>query len=369
MLAAAGLALLFLGLAPGTAPLRLTLILNFALAYLGACTLERWRSGEGRRAILLLVAAALAGLLVWAYLAHPAPGDPGRLAILRFGWLRWQLRFLVTATLLLLAGRGQRWMPPLVAVFLAGELLLAHRPANPPAPRRLLFPVNDAVRFLLDHLREDRMAALGPAFPPNLPSLYGLADARIYNPAAPLRYVQTLAPITVRFQGEIPELGNPADPLYRRLGVRYLLVEPASPCPPSLATAFRDATAAICEISGPLPRLYLLGRPGGPALDLRFPEEDHLAARLPAGSPGPSRLTGSVYQDGGWRVLADGRRLAPAAAAEMDGPFVGALLPAGTRRIDLLYRPVDFLAGCLLAALALTLGMSRWCPPPRMPLE
>src|SRR5262249_26743585 len=42
MLAAAGLALLLLGLSPGVAPLRLALIVNFALAYVGACTLERW---------------------------------------------------------------------------------------------------------------------------------------------------------------------------------------------------------------------------------------------------------------------------------------------------------------------------------------
>jgi hypothetical protein len=265
LLAAAGLSILLLALSPGPAPLRLTLIVNFALAYVGACSLERWRAGEGWRAALLVAAAALAALLAWAYLAHPAPGDPGRLAILRFGWLRWQLRFLAGSALLLLAGRGQRWMPPLVAGLLACELLLAHRPANPPAPERLLFPVNAAVRFLLEHLGPDRMAALGPAFPPNLPSLYGLADARIYNPMAPRRYVELTAPITVRFRGEIPEYGHPDDPLYRRLGVRYLLLDPEGSCPPNLPTAFRDATAVICEIPGPLAgaRVDPLSRPAG----------------------------------------------------------------------------------------------------------
>src|SRR5262249_60274178 len=129
-------ALLLLGLSPGVAPLRLQLVVNFALAYVGACTLERWRSGEGRRLAPLLAAAALAALLVWAYVAHPDPGDPGRLAILRFGWLRWQLRFLVASTLLLLAGRGPRWMPPLVAGLLSGAGPLAPPPPPSPAPGR-----------------------------------------------------------------------------------------------------------------------------------------------------------------------------------------------------------------------------------------
>jgi hypothetical protein len=76
-------------------------------------------------------------------------------------------------------------------------------------------------------------------------------------------------------------------------------------------------------------------------------------------------LLGRIYQDGGWRVLADGRRI----AAVPDIPLVAARLPPGANRVVLLYRPGGFLAGCLLAALALALGMARWCPPPRMPLE
>jgi hypothetical protein len=378
MLGAAGLALLVLALAPGAAPLRLTLIVNFAFAYLGACTLERWRSplAEGRRPVLfpLLVAAVLAVVLVWAYLGHPDPDDPGRLAVLRFGWLRWQLRFLAATTLLLVLGwrqRPRRYLPPLVAVLLACELLLAHRPANPPSPRRLLLPRNAAVDFLADHLDYSgryRMAALGPAFPPNLPSLYGWADARVYNPMAPRRYVESTAPITVRFRGEVPEFGNPGAPLYRLLGVRYLLLDPASDlreCPPTLATVLRDPAAVICEVADPLSRLFL---PGGAALDVQFPDADRLAARMPAGRAGPAgrRLVGSVYQDGGWRLLADGRRIAE---AEASGPYVAAALPAGARQIDLLYRPPGFLRGCLLAALALALGTAAWCPPPRKPLE
>jgi hypothetical protein len=364
MLGAAGLALLLLALAPGGTPLRLTLVVNFAFAYVGACSLERWRGGEGRRPIVLLAATALAALLVWGYLAHPDPADPGRLAILRFGWLRWQLRFLVATALLLLAGKRQRprrWMPPLVAGLLACELLLAHQPANPPSPKRLLFPQNDPIRFLAENLGQDRMAALGSALPPNLASLYGLADARVYNPTAPRRYVEAMAPITVRFRGEAPEFGNPGDLLYRRLGVRYLLLAPEEECPPPLATALRDPAAVLCLVPDPLPRLSV---PGGPSFDVQIPDADRLGARVPAG-PAGRLLQSSVYQDGGWRLLAAGRRVATPEISEISGPFLTAPLPAGAVTVDLLYRPPGFLRGCLLAALALTLGALRWCPPPR----
>jgi hypothetical protein len=367
LLVAGALALLLLALSPGPGVLRLALIVNFTFAYVSACGLERWRSGEGPRLALLLAGAVLAGLLAWGYLAHPDPGDPGRLAVLRFGWLRWQLRFLVATVLLLLAGRGRRWMPPLVGGLIACELLLAHGPANPPAPKRLLFPTSTAVQFLVDHLGPDRMAALGPAFPPALPSLYGLADARIYNPMAPRRYLQSTAPITDRFRGEIPEWGHPENPLYRLLGVRYLLLDSAAACPPPLATAWSDPTAVICEVADPLPRLFVPGEsePGRPAAPVESPEEDHLTARFPAG-PAGRLLAGSLYQDGGWRVVAAGRRLP---TVEAFGPFVAARLPGGAVRVDLLYRPPGFLPGTLLAALALALGTLRWCPPPRKPLE
>src|ERR1700688_1424173 len=95
--------------APGLAGSRRCLLLvALCLAYLAACTWERSRRGELRRAPLLVVAAALGALLAWAYLAHAFPGDPARLAVLRIGWLRWQVRFLLAATLLLALPGGTR---------------------------------------------------------------------------------------------------------------------------------------------------------------------------------------------------------------------------------------------------------------------
>ena len=344
------------------------MLLALALSYLGACTLERFRRGEVSWWPVLLGAAALAGVIAWGYLAHPDPQGPERLAVLRFGWLRWQMRFLVAASLLLLLARGRRWMPPAVAGLIAAELLLAHRPANPPMPQRLAFSTPPAVKFLQEHLGKDgRMAALGRAFPPNLPSLWDLADARVYNPMAPRAYVDFTAPVTADWWGEVPLWGRPRNPLYRRLGVRYILTDPGEALRPPLRPVFADATAGIWQVPGSQPRFYLEPANLEPAAGARLEERDvekpegpqwiKLAAEL----PDVRRLETSVFQDGHWSVFAGGRLLPPEPA---DGPFVAALLPAGTLSLDLVYRPGWFVLGCALAALGLALTALVAVPPP-----
>ncbi len=230
---------------------RLLMPLSLCLAYLAACTLERFHLGEVRRWPLLIAALGLGSILAWGYLAHPDPTAPERLAIFRFGWLRWQLRFLGLATLLLaLAASWRRSGRSLavagVAAAILAELLLLYRPANPPMPRQMPLPVNGPIAFLQWKLGQNpqrgpgyRMAALGRDFPPNLATLYGLTDARIYNPMAPQAYVEKLAPILAGWWGEVPELGAPGHPLYSRLGVRYLLAPPDAQLPPPLATGLR----------------------------------------------------------------------------------------------------------------------------------
>lgn len=254
---------------PAVGSRRLLLPLAFCLTYLGACTLERFRLGEVRRWPLLLVAVALGLVIAWGYAAHPDPGDPDRMAIFRFGWLRWQLRFLVLATLVLLVAaswqrRGRSFAVTLVAVAVAAELMMIHGPANPPMPHWLALPIPGPIRFLQTHLQPGyRMAALGQAFPPNLASLYGITDARIYNPMAPQDWVETTAPITVAWHGEHPEFGKPGHPLYPRIGVRYLLAAPDAALPPPLVRVYADSDGTVWEVPGALPQVRSgLYRPG-----------------------------------------------------------------------------------------------------------
>ena len=359
-LAAVAVCLILLAVLPTVGSLygsrRLLLPLSLGLAYAGACSLERFQNGEARRWPVLAAAAGLGLVIAWGYVAHQHPDNPELLEVLRFGWLRWQGRFLVLTALLLVAARGRRWMPPAVAGLVAAELLLLHLPANPPMPQRLALPASPAIRFLQDNLKRTRMAALGRDFPPNIPSLYGLSDIRIFNPMAPRAYVEHISPVIAAWWSEIPELGTPTHPLYPRLGVRYLLTAPGQELPPPLQRVFADEDAWIWQVPGPFPRVYLY--PQGRVRIQRL-EAQWVQAVSPPG--GETMLASSLFQDGGWRALVDGRSVP---AGLLDGPFVAVPLPAGEHRIDLLYRPRPFLWGCLLAALGLVAGAVLWVPRP-----
>jgi hypothetical protein len=369
--------LLLIAPLPGVSSLashRLLLPLSLCLAYLGACTLERFRIGKIRWWPLLIAAAGLGALLVWGYLAHPDPADPGRLAIFRFGWLRWQLRFLGLAALLL-AGTaswrktGRSLAVVGVAAAILAELLLLHRPANPPMPRQMPLPVPGPIAFLQWKLGKDpqrgpgyKIAALGRDFPPNLATLYGLTDARIYNPMAPQAYVERLAPILVGWWGEVPELGAPGHPLYGRLGVRYLLAAPDAQLPPPLEKVFADSDGSVWEQPAPRTRLFIDANRRIGHIAIPRSEDSWLTAQVDLSHP--RRLTSVLYQDGGWRVLLNGEAQPP----EKDpGVFLAAELPEGESRVDILYRPAGFLWGCVIAALGLAAGVAVLGPVPTAP--
>lgn len=353
---------------------RLLLPLSACLAFLAACTLERFRRGEARRWPVIAVALGLGAVIAWGTFAYPHPEDPERLAVLRFGWLHWQARFLVLATLLLLvAGTRRRWRPVAgvgLALLTAAELLLAHGPVNPPMPRRLAFPKNPVIRFLEKELQARRkggpgyrLAALGEAFPANLPALYGIKDARFYNPAMPRDYARFVAPLVTGWAGERPLFGNPGHRLYARLGVRYLLTAPGEPLPPPLERVLAAPSAWVWRVPRARPRLFFLPVPvEGSTLRIPRLEAQWITAEIVL--PERRRLASNLYQDGGWLLLLDGERR----PTRRDGPFLaGGRLPGGELRVDLLYRPRGFVAGMVLAAVGLAAGAALTLPSPILP--
>jgi hypothetical protein len=408
-LAAVALCLPLVGQAPGVARWlaripwgsvsgyhhRLLLPLGFGLAVLAACELDRRLRGSGQPWSLALATLALAGLDVWAYLALRAPGDPLRLDVLRWGSLVWHLRTLIATALLLALVRRFRWAGLGIPAVVAVELLALLGPANPSAGRRLAWPLTAPVAFLRERLGDDRLTGLDLALLPNLAAVHGLADARLYNPLAPAAYAALTRPVTVGWTGEVPDLGRPDHPLYDLLGVRFVLAPAGAELPATLSRAFEDPAGTVWERPRPLARLFLPAaaepltadwpsRVGGIAdfaalaLAAELPGGAWRAGRLEAGTvrleaqeaawlrarfraPEARLLATSLYQDGGWRLLAGGRRLP---TTRTNGPFLGAWLPAGDHRLDLLYRPLPFVAGCLLAALALAAGTAWFLPPP-----
>lgn len=324
---------------------RLSLGVNFCLAYLAACTWERWRRGELKPRPVLIAALVLAAFVLWGTLAHPDPRNPASLAALRMGSLAVHLAVLAGTAILLLRQRRERvaWLLP---VLVAAELVFVFKPANPSAPRALLFPETEPVAFLKERLRPgDRATALGSAFRPNFPSVHGIADPRSSNPARPAAYVDFLTPIDAQATPATDVFDKPEDPLYGRLGVRFVLVPPRTFLPKPLQLAHRKGGAWIYRRPGAEPLLHVAQ--GTLAIERVEP------ARVTAKVHGAGLLRSSIYQDGGWRVIADGRRVPTVRA---DEPFVAAQIPRGVTSVELIYRPPGFILGMTLAALALVTG-------------
>lgn len=375
---------------------RMMLLACFAAAYLAACEAERWRRGERRAGAALAGALVLGAAIAAAYLATPRDGLRWHLYWTEARALRVELAALAAAaTLLLLAVRSRagarigRLAVAACALVLAAELCWFLRDGIRAAPPALHYPELPTIAFLRGRLGSDRVVGAGEALKPNFGQGHGLADLRIHGPSRPAAYDRMLLPLRdpeIR-AGGFYVLGRFRHPLHDLLGARFVVAEPGTPL--ELPLVLRRRTGWVYERPGALPRIFLPRRvvgappvevaaavaaaergflhqtflvaeraPHPPAWSARrrasrltgvaLPEPERVVAR--AHLPEPRLLASSVYQDGGWRVLADGRRRQPLLA---NGPFVAAWLPAGARRVDLLYRPAGFLAACALAALAL----------------
>jgi hypothetical protein len=270
----------------------------------------------------------------------------------------------------------------------AAELLIFHQPANPSLPRSAYYPVTPLIRFLQENAGGTRIAALDVRLMPNAPAVYGLADVRISNPLKPFPYAQAVGPVSAAVRSTEHVLTVPEHPLYQLLGVRFVVAPPRMKSIPGLWQAFHDPTGRIFERERALPLLFLpasaesagaapwpawlaanpdfaaralvpaspdrpavwtAAHPADSAVEILTTQSARLAARARLAEE--RLLASSVYQDGGWRLLLDGR---PFPLGTANGPFLAAWLPAGEHRVELVYRAPGLLAGLGLAAVALS---------------
>jgi hypothetical protein len=266
-------------------------------------------------------------------------------------------------------------------------------------PRRLAYPTPPPIAFVQRAVAADpgaRVAGVGAAFLPQLPTVYRLADPRFAGPGRPWAYGELVVPLVAAGGQSPPLFAHPRLPLHDLLGVRWLFAAPEVDLAP-FELRFADPSGRVWERPHPLPRLFLPAAAeiyrGGRWQDRVWNTPDFLASTLVQRSPGheedwaappgaPADLTlvalaatrvvaaaalggerlmaTSIYQDGGWRVLVDGEARRPVLA---NGPLLAAWLPAGEHRVELLYRPRPFVAGALVAALALA-AAAAWFGSP-----
>jgi len=377
---------------------RLLMVLAFSLSYAGACTVERWRSGEAapRRWAVAAAALLLLGLVAWGYRGSPPPAGAVDVESLRAFWFGLQLAAVAVAGIVMMS-RAKPWRLGALLVLAAAELLVLHGPANPGLPRRDFYPATPAVTFLQEHADGSRIAGLMEQLLPNSAAVYGLADLRISNPLKPQLYVAAIAPASLRPWSTEHTLAFEEHPIYQLLGVRWTIAPTHFRAVHGLRQVFHDSTARIFERKRTLPLLFLpesaevpgaqpwtewiannprfdtralvLPLPGRPAAwsasrpddsTLEILKREPARFTVRANLAEERLLASSIYQDLGWHLLLDGR---PQTTLVANGPFLASWLPAGRHRLEAIYRAPGFIPGLMMAALAMT-GMSAWMLKP-----
>ncbi|HYO13680.1 MAG TPA: YfhO family protein, partial [Thermoanaerobaculia bacterium] len=299
-----------------------------------------------------------------------------------------------------------RWRPRWGAVALAAVLLADlvpwARSFLPSGEPELFFPRTEFIEILARETGDPGVwRATGGHFVayPSLLPVYGVAEARVHNPLAPMRYLEALAAGT----GFNPSMGeyfsplrNLDHPLLDFLGVRVAATSVAV-LPRTLEPldGGRFAPHFLFRNPGALPRWFLPaavdvvdpGKMGSWIAGMRDPDRvavlrseigswrpatrgpvplralsaspGRIVLDVPAG--GETLLATSIPWSTGWSARADGRALPTLA---VNGAFLGARLPEAISRVELRFLPPGFLAGCAasvvsaLAALALTVSRS-----------
>jgi hypothetical protein len=347
-----------------------TLALAIAAA-LGLATLRR-RAWERRRA------AALAGAATASLLAGP----PG--AVLA-GW----------TGIALAAGLAPR-RARAAALLLAGGALLDLVAWDwrllPRGERAHFYPRTAFVERLAAEREEERGSRVTGhelLVYPSILAFYGLDEARPYNPLAPQRQVEALA-AAFDYRRQVDHFFSPLrnleHPFLDFLAISAVVSNAYLPRPAGFARI--DGGEALPQpfelLRNPdaLPRWFLASgadavAPADLAAWIGGMTDPRRVALAPAGTSalpatlaggevrrtggrpgrvelevvaeGPALLATSIPGPAGWRVRADGARLRPLA---VNGAYLGALLPAGTRRVDLRYLPPGLLPGAALAVAA-----------------
>ena len=389
-------------------PSRFALFIAVGASFLVALLLQRLLDSadlpaSSRRHYVITVglagAAALA-FVAWATLGNPPPEGPTSEQLLSLRTkLLWCHIGVVLAVLWALRRPDRRavWA---VAILVCFELLVVNHRLHRPMPTRMFFPDSEALTFLQENLRSEggaglaapRMVGTGNLLLPNLATVYGIPDARSSNPLRSDLMARLDAPLR---DGEF--LYVLADhPLYDLFGIRYILRRRWA-SKPELPVALRERVA-VFERPGTMPVAWLpetlvpsAGDPVGRTQrvedfghsavvgdDLGLPArnrrpgdrvtviaEDRDGVVLHANVAEPALIATRIsYERGSWRALIDDHA---APVVQTNAAMVGVVVPEGSSKIELIYRPRGLLFGSLLAGIGLTLVIGRLILPADRP--
>jgi hypothetical protein len=365
------------GLAP---PMRMRLGICWFGAVLVAAAIDWTR--RDTRVPLLLGTLAVSATMFWFLRSVPFPSPSHRItAILS----------LLPSIAVLAALTIPRVHFHAAALLTIVELWAAIAHWHPVLPSRDLYPRTPLVAALRSlQARESapfRILGTGGQVYPNVTSMWGLEDVRVHDPMADNRYVSVLAQLVNWNPGDYyAKWNDTASPLLDFLNVKYVVADRELTDTRFAGPVYQGVDGRIYENRTVLPRFYavrnvLLGGSLREHADYRYTAiVDRLPRRFQAEltapwttadasvaiernavdrytlrifAPRTTLIVSSIPNWPGWRV--------PFPVVEVNGPFLGFIVPAGTHVVKVAYRPLSFYvpAAISLLTLATLLALSR----------
>ena len=276
------------------------------------------------------------------------------------------------------------------------DLFVVGIPFHPTTTPDYIFPPVDRIQFLQQDSDTYRVCGLGLALNPNSGMVFGISDARGYDPIAPRRYMSLVQRIEGHVQIHSHSLFMQADsPLLDLLDVKYMLSEQELGGRWELAR--RSAGGVdVYRNQNVLPRAFIvhrievvdspaesLDRITDPAFDFREivvleerptdwiePTQKppaNATVRIVAYRPNRVNIEVKTAAKGllvltdtfmpGWKAFLDGQATHVYVA---DHAFRSMLVPAGTHRVEFVYRPLSFWIAVGISLLAMLTVLSAW---------
>jgi hypothetical protein len=279
------------------------------------------------------------------------------------------------------------------------EIWLVTQHWNPARPLATLYPRTPLIDAVLRHRGEDRVVGIGPPLFPNLNFIYGIEDVRVLDAMAPHRYLRV---IDLNLNEYYPKWNDAESPLLDFLNARWAmtaagvaldanryrlvydgadgrLYENRTALPRFFAArnvvlesdgakfeerlrAHRDWSATVLtkalHVSGARVQHDLLApRTSDDVAAVRIEKHDATDYTLHVEAPRHTLIASSIGWWEGWRIEANGKRLAPEL---VNGAFLGFVVPPGAATVRVRYVPVTWYASVAVSLLtALAVGIIR----------
>lgn len=380
---------------------RLRLLLCWVAAAMTAAAIDAARRERSVPFLLgvLTTAAILLRLMLTVPFANAAARDTAMIAIFP------SILVLVVSVLFVLGARGRHIATMLAGLAIIAELWAASDGWNPVLPVKAMYPTTPLIAKLQQlqaaapHNAPFRVVGIGAALFPNAQAMYGFADIRTHDPMANGRYLGVLRLLTNLETDQYFAKWKVVDtPLLNYLNVRYLIgdrtLDPADHQRYRLVYTGRDGR--IFENLGVKPRFFAAhdivldfdhNRFARTLTQHDFSKEtvvnllpvssDRMRQDLVAPKSDPTvqiveaadtafhlRIRSNRYALivssqtwwPGWRVSANGQRIAP---QPVNGAFLGFVIPPGDWNVCVDYFPVSFYGG-LAAAIVTMLLLIGW---------